>query len=66
MAWRILGGVHSLAGNLLVAEQHLVKVIELSRQTPAMVLRGDTFAHNPGKTAVATLSHVRWSRGFPE
>lgn len=66
VAGRILGGVHALAGDLLIAEQQLRNTIELSRQTPALVLHGDTFAHNPGKTAQATLSHVRWSRGFPE
>ncbi|SEF15038.1 Double zinc ribbon [Rhizobiales bacterium GAS191] len=66
VAGRILGGVHALAGDLLIAEQQLRNTIELSRLTPALVLHGDTFAHNPGKTALATLSHVRWSRGFPE
>jgi class 3 adenylate cyclase len=64
VADRILGGAYALTGDLLSAEKHLSRTIGLSRLTPP--LRGDTFAHDPAKTAPATLAHVRWSRGFPE
>ena len=65
-AGRILGSSCALIGDLLSAEEHLGRAIELSRRIPTMAPRGDSFAHNPGKTAQATLSHVRWSRGFPD
>jgi predicted ATPase len=64
VADRILGGVYALTGELSLAEKHLVRAIELSRLAPPR--GGDNFAHNPAKTATATLAHVLWSRGFPE
>jgi tetratricopeptide (TPR) repeat protein len=65
-AGRILGSVYALLGNLTAAEEHLGTAIELFQRRPDLARAGDAFAHNPGKTAPATLSHVRWSRGFPD
>jgi class 3 adenylate cyclase len=64
-ALRMLGSGHALMGHLSLAEARLNDAIALFKNDRATKRRGDTFAHNPGQTSIATLAHVRWSRGFP-
>jgi hypothetical protein len=63
---RMLGTGCAMAGDLLSAEDHLGKTIELFRHVTTWDSSGSSFVHNPGKTAMATLAAVRWSRGFPD
>jgi tetratricopeptide (TPR) repeat protein len=63
VAGRMLGRGYALSGKLHFAEDYLDRTILLSQRAGTW---GDAFAHNPGKTAPSTLSHVRWSQGFPE
>src|SRR4029453_16140550 len=62
VAGRILGSGYASVGNLHLAEDHLSNAMELYQRALTSDPWGDTFAHNPGKTAPAALAHVRWSR----
>jgi predicted ATPase len=53
-------------GNLTAADKHLTDAIELFNRRSMRARDGNAFAHNPGRTAPATLSHIRWSLGFSD
>jgi tetratricopeptide (TPR) repeat protein len=65
-AERIFGAGCALTGDLLSAEVHLGRAIEITRRSPAWGARDAAFVHSPGQTAPVTLAHVRWSLGFPD